>query len=686
MFKIIVFLALFHASASEKSVRKLFDRINNETKTFNALAANIAWDLAVNPNDTEIPKREAEYQKKFLAWQRATCNKLKVLHQTTVLSKSQERQIFLLCRGPKFTIDEAREASKLLEKLQAIYADSEICIPDSRTATRDNLTSIEKVIMNYLSKARWPWRKEKIFLLNNEEGLEPDSGSLCLRGELDFNRLMRFSRNEDVLKWIWETWREVIAPMKEPYRQLVDIENQAAIRNGYSNIGDSWRADMEYPDLRKVCNQLYQSVKPLYKLLHGVTRYFLRREYGMMVSERGPIPAHLLGDMWAQNWEPLADLILPKTIDLTKEMQQAKVKWDVEHMLKRAEDFYLSLGLPAMTDAFWRESVFSRENHSMARCHGTAADMFKDGDFRILYCANVTFEDFYVIHHEMGHIQYFMAYEKQPAIFRQANSALQESIGDAIMYGVMTPQHLHRLGLIDDVILYNVENPILNLSGITFDVEDEYDSEERTVTPVEDMQSDIVVEEAPEITADDILLLKQALIKLPQIPFALAMEEYRWEYFEGGIDEQLANTEFWALIERLQGIVPPGERNDEYFDVGAKFHVPDNTPFVRYFLSSFYQHQLFESLCKAAVYGRRNVKEPIPRSIMVHRCDIYGSKTAGKLLRDIMSRGHSQPWRDILEATTGNPDVTATAIVRYYRPLTELLQRLVDKHRIPLGW
>ncbi|KAJ8704540.1 hypothetical protein PYW07_011728 [Mythimna separata] len=543
---------------------------------------------------------------------------------------------------------------------------------------------------------------------------------LCLKGEGDFDRMMAFSRNEEVLRWLWLTWREKVGPpMKEPYRRLVAIENRAARRNGYPDIGASWRDELEIPQLRKTCHRLHKGVKVLYGLLHGVVRFYLRRFYGELVPERGPIPAHLLGNLWSQNWEPLADLLLPKTIDLDESIR--KMNWTVMHMARRAEDFYQSLGLPAMTETFWRESVFARENNSDTRCHGTAADMFQDGDFRLLYCSDTSKEDFYVLHHELGHIQYYMAYENQPALFRQANTALHETIGDTIMYGVLTPQHLNRLGLINDSLLYTYNNKENNIedkkiknikNDSKIDVEKEQRINEDTSETNNSKESDNFLKEFKDtklfedknheaneeeiskdppklfedkdVTTDTMILLKQALNKIPQIPFSLIMDEYRWKYFEGSLKGD--NEEFWRMVLEWQGIAPPGFRGEEYFDVGAKFHVPDNTPYVRYFLSSFLQHQLFEKLCNAAVFGRRSAEGPVPDTISLTRCDIYGSKAAGKILKDFMSRGHSQHWSEILEATTGENYISAEALNRYYEPLYNLLVKFVRAHNVPIGW
>ncbi|KAI5643703.1 angiotensin-converting enzyme domain-containing protein [Phthorimaea operculella] len=647
------------ATSNGQTLNSLFERINDDYLKFNQIAAEIAWESSADPGNPELPDRGANYQRKRIDWQQNVCDKLAALSNGQMLNATQMRQTYLLCRGPKFTFDEAREMSALYEQLQSTYSEAEICIQTSKLPSKTNLAEIETAILNYLSTVKEilpPGSNDSVALAAKFATVDAASSwankdSFCLKGEEDVEKMMRFSTNERVLKWLWLSWREkVVMPMKEPYKMLVDIENIAAQRNGYHDIGTSWRDELETPNLRQLSRRLYEEIRPLYAMLHAVVRFHLRRLHGDVVPEYGAIPAHLLGNLWSQNWEPLISFITPRAVDLDQKIQA--LNWTTQHILKRAEDFYQSLGLPPMTDKFWSQSVFAKEKDK-TRCHGTAADMFQDGDYRLLYCSGTSAEDMYVIHHEMGHIHYYMAYAHQPGIFRAAHSALHETIGDTIMYGVLTPQHLHRLGLINDSILF---------------------------------QDDEGSNDDDEISTNNILLLKQALNKLPQIPFALLIDEYRWRYFEGQLDHKTLNQEFWRMARELQGIQPPGVRGEEYFDVGAKFHVPDNTPYIRYFLSSFLQHQLFETLCKAAVFGRRGVVEELPPTIAMNRCDIYGSKAVGKVLKDLMSRGHSQHWHQILSATTGSDVISASALKRYYRPLYTLLERMIQKHRIPVGW
>ncbi|OWR51282.1 putative angiotensin-converting enzyme [Danaus plexippus plexippus] len=682
-FLLILFLS-FKFHSCEDAINTLFEQINEATVKFNRLGAEIAWQYSVDPNDAGLTRRSADYQLERIVWQQRSCEVVEGLHEQGALNVTQQRQAHLLCRGPKFTYEEARAMSNLYDGLLTIYSNAAVCVPNISNVA-DGL-SHEAVIKQYLVKLnRFAKVDGRNVSLKTDKNAPKREAIFCIKGEEEFDKLMKTSKDPEVLEFVWKIWREDTRYMRAPFRELVNVQNEAARRNGYTNIGEFWRDELEIDDLRTFCRRLYQSVKPLYELVHGVVRFYLRQRYGDVVSARGPIPAHLLGNLWSYNWEPLAEFIIPKTIDLDDRMKS--LNWTVIDMVKRADDFYISLGLPAMTETFWSKSLMTRVNDN-ERCHGTAADMFKDGDFRLLYCSGTSFEDFSVLHHEMGHIQYYMAYQHRPGLFRQANTALHESVGDAIMYGVRTPQHLHRIRLLNDTELFDVNNNNKinkNVRKTTVKMVNAHRIYKNNIeSDTNRIAAFIDDSDVGDISTDDILILKQALNKLPQIPFSLLIDEYRWRYFEGSLDENSLNRHFWDMVRELQGVVPPERRGEEYFDVGAVFHVADNTPYIRYFLSSFLQHQLFESLCRASVRGRRPRWMPAKWDLL--RCDIYGSKVAGKILKDLMSRGSSQPWRQILEETIGESNISATSLNTYYRPLYKLLTRLVQKYSIPIGW
>ena len=357
-------------------------------------------------------------------------------------------------------------------------------------------------------------------------------------------------------------------------------------------MGEIWREELEIPNIEKVIQKLWQDIKPFYQVLHAVLRHIASQHFTDIkdfVEELG-LPAHL-GPI-GTNWNMYSHLILPSNINLDEEI--ISTKWTPEDMVKRADDYYSSLGLPLMPDKFWRHSVFQKMDNS-TKCHGTAANMFNDDDFRMIVCSDRSFYDFYVTVHEMGHIHYYMACKNQPAIFQDGNSALQESIGDMVYLAMMAPQHLNRLRLIDDKFLIPKDNEQMNYFDYT-------------------------------------LLLKLALEKIPQIPLSLIIDEFRWDLFSGKVPLHEANKYFWHLSEKEQGIRPPDwlDRSG-LFDAAAYFHFADNTPKIRYFLASFLQVQILEGLCKVTVFEKVKTNKELPMPL--HRCDLYGSKKAGKLLK-----------------------------------------------------
>ncbi|KAJ9582337.1 hypothetical protein L9F63_003325, partial [Diploptera punctata] len=336
-------------------------------------------------------------------------------------------------------------------------------------------------------------------------------------------------------------------------------------------------------------------------------------------------------NMWAQKWEALLDLLLPghRTTDLTTALRMKN--YTTHSMLKCAEDFYTSLGLEPMTPTFWNKSILTKPAGYNGTCHGTAANMFVQDDYRMVICAEVSAEDFYVIHHEMGHVEYYMAYKNQPVIFQDgATSALQESVGDAIMYGVMTSSHLERLGLGSQ--------------------QDEF-----------------------------VNLLRQALSKIPQLPFGLLVDRWRWSVFRGDISPEQYNNAWWELRRSYQGVMPPVERTEDDFDPAFRVCTDDDIVYVlccRYFLSEILQVQMFKAMCEATLVGMTD--SSVPFNIPLHQCDIYGSKQAGSKLRGMMSLGSSKPWYKALQILTGTSDYDVSPLLEYYAPVYLWLQQQVE--------
>ncbi|MEP7342929.1 MAG: M2 family metallopeptidase [Acidobacteriota bacterium] len=434
----------------------------------------------------------------------------------------------------------------------------------------------------------------------------------------DLERVMAESRNPDELKEAWLGWHSVSPKYRENYTQFVELANKGAKEMGFKDLGVMWRSnyDLEPDAFAAEMERLWQQVKPLYESLHTYTRAKLRQKYGdAVVPATGPIPAHLLGNMWSQQWGNTYELLKPATgdagYDLTKILKSRNT--DAKQMVKYGEGFFTSLGFDALPDTFWNRSLFTKPQDRDVVCHASAWDLDNQKDVRIKMCININDEDFTVIHHELGHNFYQMAYAPQPPLYQNsANDGFHEAIGDTIALSV-TPEYLKQLGLISAV---------------------------------------------PDEKADIGLLLRLALDKVAFLPFGYLVDQWRWKVFSGEVSSGDYNKAWWELREKYQGVAAPDARNENDFDAGAKYHVAGNTPYARYFLAHILQFQFHRALCREAGY-----QGPL------NRCSIYGNKAAGEKLKKMLEMGQSRPWPEALKALTGEEKMDATAILDYFAPL-----------------
>jgi peptidyl-dipeptidase A len=448
-------------------------------------------------------------------------------------------------------------------------------------------------------------------------------------------KLMAISRDPVELKRAWIGWHAVGAPMRQRYTRMVELGNKGSQELGFADAGALWRSNYDMPPdaLSKEADRLWEQLRPLYLSLHAYVRGQLAKKYGNEeVPPRGPIPAHLLGNIWAQEWNNVYDLMdSPKpaqSYDLTKILQDRHT--DAKGMVRYGEAFFTSLGFAPLPKTFWERSLFTKPADRDVVCHASAWDIDSKDDLRIKMCIQTTAEDFKVIHHELGHNFYQRAYDTQPPLFQaSANDGFHEAVGDTIALSV-TPEYLKQIGLIDTV---------------------------------------------PPASGDIDYLLQQALEKVAFLPFGLTIDKWRWEVFSGQIKPEQYNTEWWALRLKYQGVAPPVARTEADFDPGAKFHVPGNVPYMRYFLARIYQFQFQRALCREAGY-------PGP----LHRCSIYGNKTAGKRLNEMLALGASKPWQEALETLTGEKQMDATALADYFAPLKTWLDEQNEVHHYEQGW
>jgi peptidyl-dipeptidase A len=448
-------------------------------------------------------------------------------------------------------------------------------------------------------------------------------------------KLMATSRDPEELKNAWIGWHAIGAPMRQRYARMVELGDQGARQLGYSDVGALWRSNYDMPpdQFAAEMDRLWEQLRPLYLSLHAYVRGQLVKKYGAnIVPPSGPIPAHLLGNIWAQEWNNVYDLMdSPKpseSYDLTKILTDRKT--DARGMVKYGENFFISLGFPPLPQTFWERSLFTKPADREVVCHASAWDIDNKDDLRVKVCIHSTAEDFLTIHHELGHNFYQRAYSNQPPLFQNsANDGFHEAVGDTIALSV-TPEYLKKIGLIETV---------------------------------------------PPASGDIDYLLQQALEKVAFLPFGLLVDKWRWEVFSGQVRPDAYEKAWWELRLKYQGVAPPVARSEADFDPGAKYHVPGNIPYARYFLARVYQFQFHRALCKTA-----GVEGPL------HRCSIYANQAAGEKLNQMLSLGQSKPWPEALEVLTGQKEMDATALADYFAPLKTWLDDQNKKNNYPVGW
>ena len=445
---------------------------------------------------------------------------------------------------------------------------------------------------------------------------EGDKGKCLSLGDME--EILANSRDPEELKRIWQGWHQVSPPYRKNYGRFVELSNKGAREMGFKDTGAMWREkyDMDADAFAAEMERLWQQVKPLYDSLYTYTRHKLSEKYGKeVVPEDKPIPAHLLGNMWAQQWGNIYPLLAPQTgdrgYDLTKILVARKT--EPKQLVQYGESFFNSLGFEKLPATFWDRSLFTKPADREVVCHASAWDIDFEKDVRLKMCIQINEVDFVTVHHELGHNYYQMAYAGQPFLYRDsANDGFHEAIGDTMALSV-TPAYLKQIGLIDTV---------------------------------------------PDPSADIAFLLQRALDKVAFLPFGYLVDQWRWKVFSGEVGPNDYNAAWWTLREKYQGVAPPAPRSETDFDAGAKYHVAANVPYSRYFLAALLQFQFHRALCREAGFTGP-----------LYQCSIYGNKQAGEKLNRMLAMGLSKPWPDALKAMTGEDKMDATAIIDYFAPL-----------------
>jgi peptidyl-dipeptidase A len=455
-----------------------------------------------------------------------------------------------------------------------------------------------------------------------------------------FEKIIDNSRDPEELLRAWEGWRNIGKPMKDMYLRMVEIGNLGAKDLGYNGLTDLWfsQYDMPADEFLAETDRVWGELKPLYDALHCHVRNELSEYYGEgVVSKEGSLPAHVLGNMWGQSWANIYDIVYTPDnpgnstgIDLTKVLAEKNV--DETEMVKFAEDFFLSLGFESLPETFWERSLFIKPQERSVVCHASAWNLDSDAnDLRVKMCIERNAEDFSTIHHELGHIFYYQAYSEQPSIFQSgANDGFHEAVGDLLTLSI-TPDYYQKIGMISAAEAKNAKSDPISL------------------------------------------LMQQALDGVVSVPWTLMLDKWRAGVFSGETSEAELNNSWWQLREYYQGIGAPRDRDADAFDPGAKYHIPGNTPYTRYYLAKILQYQFHESLCNQIGF-----EGPL------HECSIYDNELAGERLRAMLALGQSQEWQVALEALTGTRTLSGKSMLNYYKPLKDWLD--VQNTGRACGW
>ena len=506
-------------------------------------------------------------------------------------------------------LDPAVGRQLLLLRNPSVLPGGSPVIPPADAARQAELASLSARLDSLYGKGKW---------------CGADGKARCRDlGELE--EVLARSRDWDKLLDAWAGWHTVSREMRPLYARLVELSNEGARGLGWRDTGDLWRAgyDMPAEAFEADTDRLWAEVKPFYEQLHCYVRAELQKRYGRArVPDGQPIPAHLLGNMWAQSWEYLSKDVEPFKGQPSLDVDAALVaqQWSPARMVRLGEGFFSSLGFDPLPATFWERSQLVKPPGREVVCHASAWDVTFAADLRIKMCIKPTEEDLVTIHHELGHNYYQRAYAHLPVLFQNgANDGFHEAIGDTIALSI-TPGYLKQVGLIKQ--LPKDEKGAINVQ------------------------------------------MKKALEKVAFLPFGKLIDQWRWDVFSGKTPPERYNEAWWALRRKYQGVAPPVARSEADFDPGAKYHIPANVPYTRYFLAAIYQFQFHKALCDAAGW-----KGPL------HQCSIYGSRAAGARLDAMLRLGASKPWPEAYAAITGQPRADASALLEYFAPLRAWLAR-----------
>lgn len=592
---------LSEVEVSESMARNFLNELENDILEINYNTTLQSWNYETNITDDTLDMRNdaVDDQSRFL---KEVARELRLYDFNSFKDADLKRRIKKLTDLGYAALDEPKFSQLVdaISRMQENYATAKVC----------------------------QYRNES----NCNFGLEPE-----------LTETLAKSRDPEELKYYWVQWHEVAGkPVRKDFDEYVALNREAAQLNNFTSGAEYWLDAYEDDTFEQQVDAAIEQIRPLYEQIHGYVRYKLRKYYGSeIVSEKGPIPIHLLGNMWGQTWDNIADITTPfpnkKLLDVTEEM--VRQGYTAVKMFEMGDQFFQSLNMTKLPPTFWEKSILEKPNDGRELvCHASAWDFYKKDDVRIKQCTRINMEDFFTVHHELGHIQYYLQYQHLPSVYREgANPGFHEAVGDVLSLSVSTPKHLEKIGLLKDFVL----------------------DEESKLNQ----------------------FYQAGLSKLVFLPFAYTLDKYRWEIFRGDVKPEHYNCKFWEMRSKYSGLEPPVERSESDFDAAAKYHVSADVEYLRYFVSYIVQFQFHRAACeKAGQYVKGDPEKTL------NNCDIYQSAEAGNALKAMLAMGSSKPWPDAMEVLTGQRKMSADALIEYFKPLYDWLVKENKALGAFVGW
>ena len=433
------------------------------------------------------------------------------------------------------------------------------------------------------------------------------------------------SRDEVERRKIWEVSKQTGPALKQGIGRLRDLRNRVAQEMGYESFFALQVDDygMTVDEMMAMMERFNNDLRPLYEQLHTWAKHELAERFGQPVPDR--IPAHWIGNRWAQAWPGLTD-----AIDLDALLADKDAEW----VVRQAETFYTSLGMPPLPESFYEKSdlyPLPAGSERRKNTHASAWHLDLRKDVRSLMSVENNWRWFETSHHELGHVYYFLAYSGAdvPVTLRGgANRAFHEAVGDLIGIAARQPAYLKEIGLLEE---------------------------------------DAEIDEVSWLMDE---ALDQAVVF---IPFSAGtMSFFERDLYEGGLTVDEFNARWWEHAGRFQGIAPPTTRGEEYCDACTKTHITDDpAQYYDYAMAFVIKYQLH-------TYIARNILKQDPRN-----CNYYGNKEVGEFLWNLLSLGATRDWREVLVEMTGS-EVSTKPMLDYFEPLVEHLAQ--ENAGRSIGW